>query len=397
MGPPDPILGVAEAFKKDPSDLKINVGVGAYRTDEGKPWILPSVQEAQKRIVDKNMDMEYAPISGVPEFVEQAVHLAYGKDSEPVKNKRVAALQSLSGTGALRLASAFVAANAKDGKKPKAFFPNPTWGNHFPIFQHAGIETGTYRYWDQKTLGLDLQGMLADIRAQPTGSVILLHSCAHNPTGVDPTLDQWKQISQACKERSHFVIFDNAYQGFASGDTEKDIQAVRRFIADGHNVALCQSFAKNFGLYGQRVGLFSVLCADADEAARVLSQLKIIARAIYSNPPIHGARIVSSILSDAALQSKWKEEIKEMSGRIIKMRQLLKQHLIEAGSTKNWDHITNQIGMFSYTGLTPEQCDYLTAKHHVYLTRNGRISMAGVTSKNVKRLAEGIHDASLQK
>jgi aspartate aminotransferase len=397
MGPPDPILGVAEAYKKDPSDKKINVGVGAYRTDEGKPWILPSVQEAQKRIVDKNFDMEYAPITGVPEFVDQAVALAYGADSDAVKSKRVAALQSISGTGALRLASAFISMHAKDGKKPKAFFPNPTWGNHFPIFEHAGLQTGTYRYWDKKTLGLDLQGMIADIKSAPAGSVICLHSCAHNPTGVDPNLDQWKQISTACKEKGHFVLFDNAYQGFASGDPDKDIKAVRLFISEGHNVGLCQSFAKNFGLYGQRVGAFSILCENADEAARVLSQLKIVARAIYSNPPVHGARVVSIILSDPVLRSKWREEIKEMSGRIIKMREVLKQNLKEAGSTKNWDHITDQIGMFSYTGLTPEQCDFLTAKHHVYLTRNGRISMAGVTSKNVKRLAQAMHEASQQK
>jgi len=269
--------------------------------------------------------------------------------------------------------------------------PTPTWGNHFPIFRHAGLEVKEYRYWDQKTLGIDMKGMLDDIRAQPPGSVVLLHSCAHNPTGVDPTLDQWAQISRVCMERKHFVLFDNAYQGFASGDAERDVASVRMFIKDGHNIGLCQSFAKNFGLYGERIGAFSILCKDADEAARVESQIKIVARAIYSNPPIHGARIVSNVLGDPKLKAMWLNEISDMAGRIIKMRALLRDNLRDVGSKRNWDHITNQIGMFSYTGVTPEQCDTLTNKYHIYLTRNGRISMAGVTTKNVKYLAEAFH------
>jgi len=241
---------------------------------------------------------------------------------------------------------------------------------------------------------LDIKGLLEDLKKVPEQSVVLLHSCAHNPTGVDPTPEQWKEISKAIKSGNHFVFFDNAYQGFASGDPDKDVQAVRTFVADGHNIALAQSFAKNFGLYGHRVGAFSIIGKDADETARVLSQLKILARAIYSNPPIHGARLVSIVLSDPKLRKQWSEEIKVMANRIIKMRQLLKDNLKKAGSTKNWDHITNQIGMFSYTGLTPEQVDYATEKHYIFMTRNGRISMAGVTTKNVEHLAKAIHDAT---
>jgi aspartate aminotransferase len=204
-------------------------------------------------------------------------------------------------------------------------------------------------------------------------------------------MEQWAQISQACKEKSHFVLFDNAYQGFASGNTDTDIRSVKLFIDQGHNIGLCQSFAKNFGLYGQRVGMFSVLCADADEAQRVDSQVKILARSMYSNPPLHGARIVATVLGDPKLKEMWQGEIATMASRIIAMRSLLKNKLIDLGSKKNWDHITNQIGMFSYTGVTPEQCDRLTKEHHIYLTRNGRISMAGVTTKNVDKLAEGFH------
>jgi len=320
--------------------------------------------------------------------------LAYGDESTFLKAKRVAGLQSLSGTGALRLGAAFLSTQWKAGQKPLVLLPNPTWGNHFPIFQHAGLKTQTYRYWDEKTLGLDLQGLLDDLRKAPDESIVVLHSCAHNPTGVDPTLEQWKQISKVTKSKVHLAFFDNAYQGFASGDPEKDIQSVRTFLADGHHIALAQSFAKNFGLYGERVGCFSIVGKDADETARVLSQLKIIARAIYSNPPIQGARLVSIVLGDPQLKAKWHDEIRIMAGRIISMRQLLKESLKTAGSVKNWDHITNQIGMFSYTGLTGEQCDFVTEKYHVYLTRNGRISMAGVTTKNVEHLAKAIHEAT---
>lgn len=392
MGPRDPILGITEAFKADKDPRKVNVGVGAYRDDKNKPWVLPSVREAEKRIFEANLDHEYCPISGLPEFVAGANKLAYGDNASALANKQVAAIQSLSGTGALRLASSFISQNTK--AKPIVFVSNPTWANHFPLFQHAGLEVKQYRYWDQKSLGLDLKGMLEDIKNAPDGSVMLLHACAHNPTGVDPNAEQWAEISRVCKAKNHFVLFDMAYQGFASGDTERDVQAVRSFIKDGHLIGLCQSFAKNFGLYGERIGNFSILCADADEAARVDSQLKIIARAIWSNPPVHGARIVSTILNDQKLTSMWKDEIREMSGRIIKMRELLKTGLAKAGSKKNWDHVTSQIGMFSYTGLTPAQCDALTEKHHIYLTKNGRISMAGVTSSNVEYLANAIHDVS---
>jgi aspartate aminotransferase len=394
MGPADPILGVADAYKKDTDERKVNVGVGAYRDDDGKPWVLPSVREAEKRITEAKMDMEYSPIGGAADYVNAAKNLAYGADSDAVQNNRVAILQSLSGTGALRLSAQFFSQFAKGGVKPIVMVPNPTWGNHFPIYGHAGIETTTYRYWKPETKGIDFEGMIEDLKAQPNPAVVLLHSCAHNPTGVDPNAEQWAQISQVCKEQGHFVLFDNAYQGFASGDTEKDVAAVRHFIDDGHNIALCQSFAKNFGLYGQRVGAFSILCQDADEQQRVESQLKIIARAIYSNPPLHGARIVSTILNDPTLNAQWRGEIAQMSGRINTMRSSLKSALVGAGSKHNWEHITDQIGMFSYTGLTVEQCKVMTDKHHIYLTSNGRISMAGVTSKNVDYLGQAMHDVT---
>jgi len=320
------------------------------------------------------------------------VYLTYGKDSDAVKNRRVAAVQSLSGTGALRLAGHFFERFPLSGNtKPRVYVSDPTWSNHLNIFDQCHLQVKPYRYWNATTLGIDIKGLLEDLRNAPENSVILLHACAHNPTGMDPTAEQWKQISDVCKRRNHFVLFDLAYQGFASGDAARDAFAVDLFIKEGHLIGLCQSFAKNFGLYGQRAGLFSILCADADEAARVESQIKIIARAIWSNPPLHGARIVAKVLGDPSLKQMWHDELKLMSGRITQMRQLLKDNLKAAGSTRNWDHITTQIGMFSYTGLTPEQCDKITKEHHVYLTRNGRISLAGVNSKNVAYLANAIH------
>jgi aspartate aminotransferase len=387
MGPKDPILGLNESFLEDTFEGKISVGVGAYRDDNGKPWVLPSVRKAQEIV--NMMDNEYPPITGVPAFVKQASILAYGQSSDVLSNKRVAACQSLSGTGALRLCGEYLARHS-EGERPTVMLPNPTWGNHNSVFQHAGLDLAQYRYWHPDSLGLDLDGMLADLRDFKGKAAVLLHSCAHNPTGVDPTMDQWQQIADVCKEKGHFVIFDNAYQGFASGDAAKDARAINLFVEQGHLIALCQSFAKNFGLYGQRVGLFSIVCEDNDEKERVESQLKIIARAMYSNPPVHGARIVSTILADAELQAQWRSEIQLMAGRIMAMRSLLKEQLAAAGSTRNWDHITNQIGMFSYTGVTAEQCDTLIKDEHIYLTRNGRISMAGVTTKNVTRLAQAI-------
>lgn len=396
MGPKDPILGVSEAFKADTDEKKLNLGVGAYRNDSGKPVVLPAVLEAQDRVNAKysqGQDNEYAPISGSPSFTKLSVELAYGKDSEDIKNGNVSAIQTLSGTGALRLIGEYISrfANAGTAQRPTVFLPNPTWGNHFPIFQDAGLPTDTYRYYDPNTKGLDFDGMVQDIQSMDAGSVVLLHACAHNPTGVDPTPAQWAGISTAAKEAGVFVIFDCAYQGFASGDCDRDVTAIRQFVADGHRVALCQSFAKNFGLYGQRVGCLSVLCDSAEERAKVDSQLKILARPIYSSPPLHGARIVEEILSDDALTVQWKGEVKEMAQRIIHMRTLLADGLKEQGSVHDWSHVTDQIGMFCFSGLTPDQVDKLTDDWHIYMTKNGRISMAGVTSENVSYLAEAVH------
>jgi len=389
MGPKDPILGVTEAFKASTHPEKISVGVGAYRDDDGKPVVLPSVKEAEKRVVAANLDNEYLPITGLGKFNDLALDLAYG----PARKDHTVALQALSGTGSLRLLAGYLVKNW-DGPLPTVYISNPSWGNHFPIFEHAGLKTEKYTYYDPKTIGLNFEGMMADILAAPENSVFLLHATAHNPTGIDPNMEQWKQISEAMKQKGHFCAFDMAYQGFASGSCEQDAAGFRYFVDQGHKVCLMQSMAKNFGLYGQRTGCFSLVCEDADEASRVMSQLKIVARAIWSSPPLHGARVCQYILEDEVLKQQWFDEVKGMADRIISMRHALKDAVKAAGSTRNWDHITEQIGMFCFSGMTPEQVDQMADEHAIYMTRNGRISMAGVTSKNVGRIAQCMHEVT---
>jgi len=388
MGPKDPILGVNEAFKADTNPEKLNFGVGAYRNDDGEPVVLQSVREAEKRVYEQKMNMEYDPIIGNAEMVQGALKLVYG--TNPQDLEKIAAIQSLSGTGCLRVVAGYIKRNW-DGPLPTVYVSDPTWGNHFPIFNHQGINTTTYPYWDPNTLGLNYDGWLKAIADAPARSVFLVHATAHNPTGVDPSAEQWKGLSEALLKKNHLVLMDCAYQGFASGDFDKDKQGLDIMVADGHQVILCQSFAKNFGLYGQRVGCCSVMCSSKEEQERVLSQLKIVARAMYSNPPVQGARLVNEILKDPVLTALWKTEVKGMADRIIQMRELLKAGLVSEGSTMNWDHVTNQIGMFTYSGMSGEQVDKLRNDWSIYMTRNGRISMAGVTSKNVARLAKAMH------
>jgi len=389
QGPPDAILGITEAFKADSNSEKINLGVGAYRDDKGKPFVLPSVRTAEKKIVESSLDKEYAGITGVPTFTKAAALLAYGPDSAAIKEDRVAITQSISGTGALRIGGAFLERFYPGSKT--IYIPTPSWANHTAVFKDSGLKVEKYRYYNKDTIGLDFDGMVADIKAMPKGSIVLLHACAHNPTGVDPTDEQWVAIANAVKEGDHFPFFDMAYQGFASGDTNKDAFALRHFIKEGLRPVLAQSFAKNMGLYGERVGAFSVVCESAEEKKRVDSQLKILVRPLYSNPPVHGARIASEILNDPALNKQWLGEVKDMADRIITMRALLKENLEKLGSKRDWSHITSQIGMFAFTGLKPEQMDVLAKEHSVYATKDGRISVAGITTGNVKRLAEAIY------
>ncbi|KAI8468621.1 MAG: pyridoxal phosphate-dependent transferase [Monoraphidium minutum] len=388
MAPRDPILGVTEKFLADPAPHKINLGVGAYRNDAGQPVVLDCVREAERRIGGSHF-MEYLPIGGLKDFVTESVKLAYGDACPDLST--VAAVQSLSGTGSCRLMAEF---QRRYLPHSQVYIPVPTWSNHHSIWKDAGVPQATYRYYKPSTRGLDLEGLLEDAKAAPSGSVFLLHACAHNPTGVDPTPEEWSAISKLMLEKGHFPFFDMAYQGFASGDCDRDSAAIRTFVNDGHRVGVSQSYAKNMGLYGQRVGCFSIICDSKDEAARVESQMKLVARPMYSNPPLHGALIVKTILADAGLKKQWYQEVRNMAERIISMRALLRQNLEQLGSTHSWKHITDQIGMFAYSGMTPEMVDELAGKHSIYMTRNGRISMAGVNTRNVAQLAGAMHEVT---
>jgi len=390
MGPPDPILGVTVAFRNDPNPNKLNLGVGAYRDDKGQPYILNCVRQAEKRIYDAKQNHEYAPIGGDPAFTKVAANLLFGADSKEIKENRVVTVQTISGTGALRVAGQFL---KKFLPNADIYLPEPTWGNHKPIFKDSGFGLKNYTYYDGKG-GLDFAGLQKDLEAAPNNSIVLLHACAHNPTGVDPSQDQWKELSKLFKKKGHFPFFDAAYQGFASGDPVKDALPIRYFLDDGHQLLVCQSFAKNFGLYGERVGALHVVPGNEEEAKRVISQLLIVIRPMYSNPPIFGARVISEILNDKELSKEWSREVKVMADRIISMRVQLVSNLKALGSKKDWSHITNQIGMFCYTGLNPTQVNTLRDKWHVYMTGDGRISMAGVFSDKVKYLAEAIHDVT---
>ena len=308
MGPPDPIVGLNEAFAEDTSPTKINVGVGAYRSDDGLPLVLPCVREAEQIITNNpNLNHEYLGIVGDTQFVDLALKFAYGDNSNVLSEKRVAATQTLSGTGGLRVFGELI---AQKGGHKHIYVPDPTWGNHIPIFRNAGLEVRKYRYYDAKNSTLQFENTIKDIKEMPKGSVILLHACAHNPTGMDPNPEQWAELSKAIKENHLLPFFDCAYQGFASGNAPQDAFAIRMFVEDGHDLALVQSFSKNFGLYGQRVGTLSVIASNETEAKKVLSQMKMTIRPMYSNPPRYGAQIVKTILSDDRLKNDFIDQCK---------------------------------------------------------------------------------------
>ncbi|XP_061231930.1 aspartate aminotransferase, mitochondrial [Neopsephotus bourkii] len=392
MGPPDPILGVTEAFKRDTNSKKMNLGVGAYRDDSGKPYVLNCVRKAEAMIASKKMDKEYLPIGGLADFTRASAELALGENSEVLKSGRYVTVQGISGTGSLRIGASFLQRFFKSSRD--VYLPKPSWGNHTPIFRDAGLQLQAYRYYDPKTCSLDFSGAMDDISKIPEKSIILLHACAHNPTGVDPRQEQWKEVAALVKKRNLLVYFDMAYQGFASGDINRDAWAVRHFIDQGINVLISQSYAKNMGLYGERAGAFTIICSSAEEAKRVESQLKILIRPMYSNPPLNGARIASIILNTPDIRKEWLVEVKGMADRIISMRTQLVSNLKKEGSSHNWQHITDQIGMFCFTGLKPEQVERLIKEFSIYMTKDGRISVAGVTSGNVGYLAHAIHQVT---
>lgn len=385
--PPDALFNLMARCKADSFDKKVDLSIGAYRDDNGKPWVLPSVAKADKLInSDPTLNHEYLPIAGLADLRETGARLILGANCPAIAENRVASVQTISGTGANHLAGLFLSRFAKS----TIYVSDPTWANHHSIFKNVGLEVKTYPYFDSAHLSINIDGMLEALSNTKPGDIVLLHACAHNPTGIDPTPEQWMAIADIVQKKNLLPVFDCAYQGFASGDLDKDAWAVRYFVSRGMELLICQSFAKNFGLYGERAGCFHLVVSSTEARDAALSQLSVLQRSEISNPPAYGARIVARILSTPEFYNEWCQDLTTMSSRIIEMRKALRDALVARKTPGNWDHIVSQIGMFSFTGLSPNQVDTLVNKYHIYLTRNGRISMAGLNKHNIDYVADSI-------
>jgi aromatic-amino-acid transaminase len=386
MAPRDPILGLTEQFVADPNPRKVNLGVGVYYDDNGKLPLLECVQKAEEKMMAAHAARGYLPIDGIAAYDAAIKTLVFGADSEPVKSGRVATVQALGGTGGLKIGADFL---KKLNPGAKVLISDPSWENHRGIFRDAGFTVETYPYYDADKRGIDIDGMLTALGTAPAGTIVVLHACCHNPTGYDMTPAQWDQVVAAVKQRKLVAFLDMAYQGFGQGIAE-DGMAVAKFVASGEDFLVSTSFSKSLSLYGERVGALSVLCQNKDEATRVLSQLKIVIRTNYSNPPTHGGQVAATILNTPELRALWEKELAAMRVRIKEMRGALVGKLKEKGVKRDFGFITQQVGMFSYSGLTKDQMVRLRNEFGVYGIESGRICVAALNSKNIDYVAESI-------
>ena len=386
MAPRDPILGLNEQFNADTNPAKVNLGVGVYFDDNGKLPLLQCVQAFEKTMMDKPTARGYLPIDGIAAYDAAVKSLVFGTDSEPVKSGRVATIQALGGTGGLKIGADFL---KKLNPMAKVLISDPSWENHRALFTNAGFTVESYRYYDATTRGLNFAGMLADLNAAAAGTVVVLHACCHNPTGYDISPAQWDEVIAVVKAKGLTPFLDMAYQGFGYGIAE-DGAVIGKFVAAGLDFFVSTSFSKSFSLYGERVGALSVLCANKEEASRVLSQLKIVIRTNYSNPPTHGGAIVAGVLGNPELRALWEAELGEMRVRIKAMRQKLVDGLKGAGVKQDMSFITQQIGMFSYSGLSKDQMVRLRSEFGVYGTDTGRMCVAALNSKNIDYVCASI-------
>ncbi|CAA9427941.1 MAG: Biosynthetic Aromatic amino acid aminotransferase alpha @ Aromatic-amino-acid aminotransferase @ Aspartate aminotransferase [uncultured Ramlibacter sp.] len=386
MAPRDPILGLNEQFNADTNPRKVNLGVGVYYDDNGKLPLLQCVQRAEKQMMEAPKARGYLPIDGIAAYDSAVKSLVFGADSEPVKSNRVATVQALGGTGGLKIGADFL---RKVNPQAKVLISDPSWENHRALFSQAGFTVESYPYYNAARRGIDFDGMLTALNMAPEGTVVVLHACCHNPTGYDITSEQWDQVVAATKSRKLMPFLDMAYQGFGQGITE-DGAVVGKYVASGQNFFVSTSFSKSFSLYGERVGALSVLCQDKDEAARVLSQLKIVIRANYSNPPTHGGTVVATVLNTPELRALWEKELGDMRLRIKQMRLALVEKLKAAGVKQDMGFITSQVGMFSYSGLSKDQMVRLRNEFGVYGTDTGRMCVAALNSKNIDYVCESI-------
>ncbi|WEM43384.1 aspartate/tyrosine/aromatic aminotransferase [Photobacterium sp. DA100] len=384
--PADPILGLTEEFKNDIRPEKINLGVGIYKDESGNTPVLATVKKAEAILLEKETTKSYLSIPGTAEYGLAVQQLLFGADSPIISSKRAQTAQAPGGTGALRLAAEFIKRQLGD---VKVWISNPTWANHNGVFTAAGLETVQYSYYDATSKDMDFEAALADLANAAPGDVVLLHGCCHNPTGIDPQAPQWQQLAELCKEKQLLPMFDFAYQGFAKG-VEEDAQGLRIFADLCEELLIASSFSKNFGLYNERVGAFTLVAKNSTEATTAFSQVKSIARVIYSNPPAHGAAIVTEILNDAALRAEWEVEVADMRDRIQEMRILFVQTLKDLGVEADFSFIERQNGMFSFSGLSKEQVSRLKDEFGIYIVGSGRISVAGMTKANMQPLCKGI-------
>ena len=386
MAPRDPILGLNEQFAADTNPQKVNLGVGVYYDDNGKLPLLECVKKAEADMMKAPSARGYLPIDGIAAYDAAVKALVFGADSEPVKSGRVATVQGLGGTGGLKIGADFL---KKLTPGAKVLISDPSWENHRALFTQAGFQVETYPYYDVAKRGVNFEGMLAALNAAPAGTIVVLHACCHNPTGYDITPAQWDQVVEAVKAKQLTAFLDMAYQGFGHG-IQEDGAVIGKFVAAGLDFFVSTSFSKSFSLYGERVGALSVLCESKDEAARVLSQLKIMIRTNYSNPPTHGGAVVAAVLGNPELRALWEKELGEMRVRIKAMRQKLVEGLKAAGVKQDMGFITEQIGMFSYSGLTKDQMVRLRNEFGVYGTDTGRMCVAALNSKNIDHVCQAI-------
>ncbi|WP_298440139.1 amino acid aminotransferase [uncultured Ferrimonas sp.] len=390
LAPADPILGLNESFKADSRDGKINLGVGVYKDDLGQTPILKCVKQAEALILERQKTKSYLGIDGHIAYRQQIKGLLFGAEHTVLRDDRVRAAQAPGGTGALRIAADFIKANL--GEKT-VWISNPSWANHKQIFNTAGLNTDQYRYYNAETKGLDFAGMLADLDALGPNDVVVLHACCHNPSGIDPTLEQWQQLAASAKSNGWLPLFDFAYQGFATG-VDEDAAGLRCFAEQLGELIIANSFSKNFGLYNERIGAVTVVAVDTDAAERALSQIKRVIRANYSNPPSHGAEVVATVLADEQLRALWLQELAQMRERIKLMRTALVEQLQQSGVEGDFSFIEQQNGMFSFSGLTPEQVARLKQEFAIYIVGSGRINVAGITNDNLPHLIAAIKAVS---
>jgi aromatic-amino-acid transaminase len=386
MAPRDPILGITEAFNADTNPAKINLGVGVYYDDNGKVPLLACVRKAEELLMEQLAPRTYLPIEGLAAYDAAVQELVFGAGSAIIQDKRAVTVQAIGGTGALKIGADFLQRFAPGSD---VYISDPSWENHRALFESAGFTVHTYRYYDAATRGVDFAGMLADLKAMPKGAIVLLHACCHNPTGADITPAQWDEVIAAIGAGGLIAFLDMAYQGFGSGIAD-DGAVVGKFAAAGGPLLISNSFSKSFSLYGERVGALSVVGASADEAARLLSQLKRVVRTNYSNPPVHGGKVVATVLTTPALRQLWEEELAGMRVRIKEMRNAFVQQLKEKAPTHDFDFVREQVGMFSYSGLSKQQVERLRLEHSIYAVDTGRICVAALNSKNIDRVIDAI-------